>query len=128
MSSIDRPLSGDVLILSLDEALKEARDPAALERSGRSARTLFKQGALRTTVVVLAPGGELAEHQAPGPIMLQAIEGRIRFSLEGELHEIGPGELLTVGARVPHSVSSEEGGVFLLTVAHPEGSSGSGEG
>ncbi len=124
MSSIDRPLSGDVLILSLDDALEQARAPAALERSGRSARTLFKQGTLRTTVVVLAPGGELAEHQAPGPIMIQVIEGRIHFSLEGEEHEIGPGELLTAGAGVPHAVSSEEGGAFLLTVAHPEAGSG----
>jgi quercetin dioxygenase-like cupin family protein len=128
MSSIDRPLAGDVLILSLDEALAQARDPAVLERSGRSARTLFKQGTLRTTVVVLAPGGEMAEHQAPGPIMVQAIEGRIRFSLEGEVHEIGPGQLLTAGAGVPHAVSSEEGGAFLLTVAHPDAALGSTKG
>ena len=124
MSSIDRPLSGDVMLSNLHEARGEAADPATLERSGRSARTLFKQGPLRATLVVLAPGGEMAEHQAPGPITLQPLDGRIRFSSGGDVHELVPGDLLTAGPGVSHAVSSEEGGSFLLTMVHPEASSG----
>ena len=46
MSSIDRPVSGAVLRFSLAEERKRANDPAVLERQGRAARTLVKEGAL----------------------------------------------------------------------------------
>lgn len=119
MSSIQRPLSGDVLVFSLAEERERAGDATILERSGRNARTLLKEGPLRATVVVLDAGGVLAEHQAEGPIMVQPLEGRIRFTTSECEHEIGPGELLSAGGGVRHSVSSEGGATFLLTVAHP---------
>ena len=117
MPSIRRPLSGDVLLFDMDEERRRTADPAILERSGRNARTLLKDGPLRLTLVTLAPGGELAEHKAEGPIAVQPIEGRIRFVVEGVTHELEPGEMLTAGAGIRHSVASREGATFLLTVA-----------
>jgi len=86
---------------------------------GRTARTLVKDGPLRVTLIVLGPGGELREHSAPGPITVHALEGRIRFTTGGADHELVPGDLLALGAGVAHSVASEEGGGFLLTVTLP---------
>jgi quercetin dioxygenase-like cupin family protein len=117
MSSIQRPLSGDVLRFDLGEERGHAQDATILERSGRNARTLLKEGPLRVTLVVLAPGGEIAEHQASGPITVQPLEGRIRFAIAGEDHDIGPGELLSVAPGVRHRVRSAAGATFLLTVA-----------
>jgi quercetin dioxygenase-like cupin family protein len=88
--------------------------------SGRSARTLLKKGGLRVTLVVLAPGGALAEHVAPGPITVQPLTGRISFRAAGREHPIEPGQLLAVAAGVPHAVHSVDGGSFLLTLARPD--------
>jgi quercetin dioxygenase-like cupin family protein len=119
MPSIKRPLSGDVLVFDLAKERQQSADPDILARSGRNARTLLKDGALRVTLVVLAARGELAEHHAEGPITVQPIDGRIRFTVQDTVHEIGPGEVLSAGAGVRHTVSSEEGAAFLLTVALP---------
>lgn len=121
MPSIDRPLSGDVLVFDLTEEEDTAADQEILERSGRNARTLLKAGPLRVTLVVLAPGGEIPEHSAPGPITVQPIRGTIRFIVGGETHDLGPGEMLSAGAGVSHSVATEAGASILLTVAHPGG-------
>ena len=121
MPSIQRPLSGDVLVFDLASERQQSADRDILERSGRNARTLIKDGALRVTLVVLAPGGELAEHHAEGPITIQPIDGRIRFMVQGATHEIGPGEMLSAGAGIRHTVSSEDGAAFLLTVALSSG-------
>lgn len=118
MSSIERPLSG-VLTFDLAQERGQAIAITPLERGARTARTLIKSGSLRVTLIVLAPGGELAEHQAPGPITVQPIEGSIRFSVEGVDHDLGTGQLLTVGGGVRHTVTSEHGGAFLLTIAAP---------
>lgn len=123
MPSIRRPLAGDVLLFDLGEEERHARDHTILARNGRNARTLVKDGPLRVTVVALGPGGELKEHKADGPITVQPITGRIRFTVDGVTHVLEPGEMLAAGAGVRHSVASTEGATFLLTVALPVGGS-----
>lgn len=119
MPSIQRPLSGDILVFDIDEERELATDRELIGRSGRNARTLLKNGPLRVTLVVLGPGGELPEHQAAGPITVQVVEGRIRFRAGDDEHDLGPGQLLAAGPAVRHRVASERGAAFLLTLSHP---------
>lgn len=118
MPSIQRPLAGDVLVFDLAEERDRTADESIIDRSGRNGRTLLKSGNLRMTLVVVGPGGEIPEHRAEGPITVQPTEGRIRFSAGGEDYHLQPGQLLACGPGVAHTVTSEEGGTFLLTVAH----------
>jgi quercetin dioxygenase-like cupin family protein len=117
MSTIQRPLAGKVLTFELGRERKLALD--ADGKGGRSGRTLLKEGSLRVTLVVLEPGGELHEHHAEGPITVQPLEGRIHFTAEGQLYDLGPGDLLAARAGVPHAVKSPGGGSFLLTISLP---------
>jgi quercetin dioxygenase-like cupin family protein len=121
MPSIERPLSGEVLVFQLDEERECAADAAMLLKHGRSARTLLKDGPLRVTLVVLGPEGELAEHSAAGPITVQPLAGTIRFTVDGRTHEVAPGEMLYAAAGLPHAVKSVAGATFLLTVALEHG-------
>ncbi len=123
MPSIQRPLSGDVLVFHLAEERARTADPAAAARKGPAARTLLKDGALRVTLVVLAAGGTIPEHRAEGPITVQPIAGRIRFVVGDTEHDIGPGDLLSAAAGVRHAVATEHGASFLLTVALADGGS-----
>ena len=110
MSSIKRQLFGDVLVFDLGDERSETL--ATVARGGRIARTLVKTGPPRATQVVLAPGGEIAEHQAGGPITVQPLEGGIRFTAGGTAPDLGPGQLLSAGPGIRHSVSSDEGRRF----------------
>lgn len=120
MPSIDRPLSGAVLVFDLPEERERAADPSLLERSGRNARTLIKTGPLRVVLVAMGAGGEIAAHEAEGPITVQPVQGQLRFSVGDRDYDLGPGQMLCVGGGVRHSVSSEAGASFLLTVAQAE--------
>jgi quercetin dioxygenase-like cupin family protein len=71
------------------------------------------------TLIVIAAGGQIPEHQAEGPITVQPIEGSIRFTADDVDHDLQPGAMLFAGPRVRHRVSSERGASFLLTVSHP---------
>lgn len=115
MSSITRALSGDVLVFDLLEERGETLTTP--DRGGRHARTLLKSGPLRVTQVVMPPGGTIAEHEADGSITVQLLEGRIQFTAAGKVHDLGPGQLLSAGPGIRHSVSSKEGATLLLTVA-----------
>lgn len=122
MPSIDRPLSGKALHVRLGEQ-DRARliDRDLLSKSGRSARTLVKEGPLRVTLVALAAGGAIAEHGADGPITVHVLAGRIHFRAGEDEWTLEPGDLLSLAAGVPHAVESADGAEFLLTVAGPSG-------
>ena len=116
MSPLERSFEGEVLVLDLTHE-QEQVEGEALERTGRSARTLIKSGPMRVTLISLAPGGEIAEHQAEGPITVQPVSGTIRFTAAGHTHELRPGQLLSLAPGIRHAVASPEGGAFLLTLA-----------
>jgi quercetin dioxygenase-like cupin family protein len=120
MSSIDRPLSGAALRFTLAEERERVNDKELLERNGRNARTLVKEGPLRVTLVVVKAGGRIAPHHADGPITVQVLDGAIRFRAAGKEHALGVGDLLVVDAGVEHAVETESGGTFLLTVVQPQ--------
>lgn len=123
MTSINRPLSGKALHFHLRGGeISALIDENLLARTGRTARTLVKEGPLRVTLVALGPGGTLAEHQAEGPITVQVISGQIRFVAGEDAWTLDEGDLLSLAAAVPHAVESATGGVFLLTVAGAPGS------
>jgi quercetin dioxygenase-like cupin family protein len=116
MSSIQRSLSGDVLVFDLKEERDRVAGSSASEQRVHTARTLLKNGPLRVTLVALAPGGVIPDHQAEGPITVQVLEGNIRFTAGGRVHDVGPGQLLSAGPGLRHAVASAGGAAFLLTV------------
>lgn len=118
MSSIDRPLSGDVLRFDLTAERERVNDPMLLGRHGRNARTLLKEGPLRVTLVMVRAGGQIAAHHSDGPITVHVLDGDIRFRAAGKEHRLTSGDLLAVEAGLEHDVASEGGGSFLLTLVH----------
>jgi quercetin dioxygenase-like cupin family protein len=119
MSSLDRTLQADVLYFDLKEQEERATHPDTLERDGRSSRTLIKEGPLRVTLIVLGPDGGIPEHEAQGPFTIQPLRGELEVTVGDETHSVAPFELLAIDRNVPHSVSSDDGCAFLLTVTHP---------
>lgn len=117
MSPVNHPVSGPVLAFTLADELRIVR--GQLATGSRTARTLVKNGALRATLMGLAPGGELASHHADGPITVHVLEGMIEFTVDARTHELPAGSLLALDAGLVHSVRSRDGAIFLLTVAAP---------
>ncbi len=118
MSSVDRPLTGDVLTFALDEEIRRLRESLAVAPA-RSARTLVKegpQGPLSVTLVGLKPGGSMREHQARGPVTLQVLEGNVVVETGGRDLPLMAGSVAALGPGVRHAVHSADGAIFLLTV------------
>lgn len=79
-------------------------------------RTLVKEPDLRIVLMALKAGARLEEHQASGPISVQAQRGRIRLRMAGDSVELTPGTLLMLEPGIPHEVDAIEDAVFLLTI------------
>lgn len=107
--------------LSLTAVAEELARKAAESSSGRAAQTVHGGSAsrLRQTVLALAAGQELAEHDNPGEATLQVLRGHVRLAGGGAAVEGRAGDLLVVPPE-RHGVAALEDSVVLLT-AVPRG-------
>jgi len=117
VSSMQRTVEGDVLLhhLTHDES---TLDDDLLTRSGRTARTLVKEGPLRLTMLALAPGGDLPEHSTDGPVSIHILKGSVVFHALGIEYALATNDILVLAPGVRHSARSAQGCTFLLTVVH----------
>lgn len=97
-----------------DQHLAAARDAS----SGRSAQTVHggHTSTLRQTVIALAAGRRLDEHENPGEATLYVLQGRARMIAGDETCEAAAGELLVI-PDTRHSLEALADTVVLLTVA-----------
>ena len=79
-------------------------------------RTLFKTENLEAVRMVMQAGKEISEHEAPGEIVVQCLEGKIAFTALGKTETLEAGQLLYLAAEEPHSVKCIENASFLLTI------------
>jgi quercetin dioxygenase-like cupin family protein len=97
-----------------DEHLALARQAS----SGRSAHTVSGGHArtLRQTLIALAAGQRLDEHENPGEATLQVLRGRVRITAGTTSSEGAAGDLLAIpDAR--HALEALDDAAVLLTVA-----------
>lgn len=86
--------------------------------SGRGAQTVFggHENTLRQTVIALAGGKQLDEHENPGEATVHVLQGRVRLHSGGNVWDGSPGDLLAVPT-ARHSLEAIDDSVVLLTVA-----------
>ncbi|GAA1618485.1 cupin domain-containing protein [Actinoplanes couchii] len=99
-----------------DRLLAEARTA----HSGRSSHTLFghHDHHLRQTVIALAAGQSLAEHNSPAEATLQVLTGRVTLRTAADSWTGTTGDHLVI-SRDRHDLLAEEDSAVLLTVLVP---------
>ena len=111
------PLDAPLLVFDLPALLAQVRQEPSYRTSDRNALTVFKTDGMRIVLLALHAGAELKTHTAPGIISVQVLEGRLMFRTAEQATELAQGQLLTLHAGIPHSVTAVTEAVFLLTLA-----------
>ncbi|WP_418276469.1 cupin [Isoptericola jiangsuensis] len=98
----------------LDSLTEYHLEKARTTDHGRSAEVLVHDGPLRQTLLALAAGVELGEHNSPPAASILALRGRLRVTaLDGD--DDVPAGQLRVLTHERHAVTALEDSAFLLT-------------
>lgn len=104
--------------------LEEQAESLLAEKStnvhGHRQIALYQHGPMTVGLWVFEPGGSIPDHEAAGPVMIQALQGTLVVRVSETDRELGPGQLLVLAPHVEHSVSAPEGARMLLTVCLEE--------
>ena len=98
--------SGQVVsVLPLGDRLAQATSSAIL-----------KAGQLEVMRVVLPAGKSMREHQTPGEITVQCLEGVVDFRLGREVRHMRAGDFLHLPGGAPHELTAVEDASLLVTI------------
>jgi quercetin dioxygenase-like cupin family protein len=79
-------------------------------------KVVHRGDGLNVTVFAFDAGEQLTEHQASRTAVVQVVSGRLRFTVENEQLDLGPGSWLHMSPGAPHSLVAVEPTVMLLTL------------
>src|SRR5207253_5085337 len=82
-----------------------------------SSNMLLKSEDLRILLIAMESGARMEEHHSDGRISIQALEGSVRISVQGQVREVSAGNLLAIDRSIKHDVEAFEDSVLLLTIA-----------
>ena len=103
---------------SLSSLVQQHLETARAASSGRSAVTVHggQEHDLRQTVIALAAGRSLGEHDSPGEATLQVLDGEVRLHAGEETWTGTAGDYLLIPPR-RHDLEAVTDAAVLLTVA-----------
>lgn len=110
-------ISADHLAFLLNEEEEALLQNALSSNTGRTAKTLVKDGRLRLTLVAMREGAEMREHTVEGPASFQCLRGNIQVQLGNETIELAANSLLVLDTGVSHNVTAQRDSTFLITIS-----------
>lgn len=90
--------------------------PLGSKLSDTPSTALLKSDQLEIMRLVLAAGKEIPEHNVPGEITLQCLEGKVEVRAHGKTQTLSANELVLLAGNVPYSLRGVENCSVLMTI------------
>jgi len=82
-------------------------------------KVVYRDDDLNLTVFAFDAGEGLTEHQASRAAIVQVVLGELRFTVDDEVHVLGPGSWLHMTPGTSHGLVARHPTVMLLTLIRP---------
>ncbi|RYF25303.1 MAG: cupin domain-containing protein [Comamonadaceae bacterium] len=90
--------------------------PLGEQLAGATTAAIIKAAQLEVIRVVLPAGKELRQHDTPGEITVQCIEGEVEFHAGTSAHLLQAGDFLHLEPRAVHAIRALKDASLLLTI------------
>ena len=97
-------------------SIADATKAVTIQPGAVVSKVVHRDDDLDVTVFGFDAGEGLTEHTASRAAIVQVLSGRLRFTVEGEVLDAGPGSWISMSPGATHSRVAEEPTVMLLTL------------
>ncbi|MEO8423943.1 MAG: cupin domain-containing protein [Actinomycetota bacterium] len=97
-------------------SIDDVTNVVAIQPGAVVSKVVHRDDVLDVTVFGIDAGEGLTQHTASRAAIVQVLSGRLRFTVEGEELDAGPGSWISMGPGAAHSLVAEEPTVMLLTL------------
>lgn len=110
-------LSGKQLQFRLNEERDVLLERTQSSKTGRTAKTLVKEGPLRLTLVALRKGAGMAKHHVDGQASIHVLRGKLAIETERGTTDLSGGDALVLNRGVEYAVRARADSVLLITMS-----------
>ncbi|HAS38988.1 MAG TPA: cupin [Microscillaceae bacterium] len=82
-----------------------------------SVKVLMESPFTKEISIAFKPGQVMKEHQTPFPIVVHIIEGTIDFGIQGEVHHLEKGDIISLEGGIPHDLKALTTSIVRLTLS-----------
>lgn len=93
------------------------KDQVEYQKGQIVSKTLVQNELVSMTIFSFDKGEEISSHAAGGDAMVTVLEGKGRFTIDGEVFILNEGETVIMPKGIPHAVYGEEKFKMLLVVS-----------
>lgn len=99
--------------------IPDLAETVAIQSGAVVSKVVHRDDDFDVTVFGFDAGEGLTEHTASRSAIVQVLEGRLRFTADGEELDAGPGFWLHMTPGTPHAIEAVEPTIMLLTLVRP---------
>ncbi|ANQ49721.1 cupin [Flammeovirga sp. MY04] len=77
---------------------------------------LFETDFSKEISIAMESGVEMKEHKTKYPIVVELVDGKLDFGVEGEIHSLEKGDILALDGGIPHNLIAKENSIVRLTL------------
>jgi quercetin dioxygenase-like cupin family protein len=114
-----RPLMEQLMVFSLSDEIQSLRSEWQWADNDKNSRTLAKDVDFRALLTVMHSGSTLDEQDGDARASIQMLEGRAEIDVDGQLSELGVGQLAVIDSGRPWVLRATDDCAVLLTLAWP---------
>ena len=95
----------------------ELKDLVEYQKGQVVSKTLVQNDLVSVTIFSFDKGEEISTHASGGDAMVTVLEGKGRFTIDGEIYYLKAGKSIIMPKDIPHAVYGEEQFKMLLVVS-----------
>lgn len=91
-------------------------DNAPVQADKLGHHTVLKSDDVRVIVLAFPAGHVMKDHAAPKTLLMQALDGELHITTEGETHTLTPGTIIRFDKSIRHEVRAAAESRLMLTL------------